>query len=133
MSLFSSPRRFLMFGTLAVASVALLLAGCSKDQGNPLAPSTDAGAMKGGAELSMANPAVRAMAAVQDRHTADLMSIPGVVGTATGVDANGELGIMVMTEHPLGAGRLPAELEGVRVFEEVTGPVTHAAKGVPFA
>ena len=123
MSLFSSPRRKLLFGTLAVASAALLLAGCSKDQGNPLSPSTDAGAMKPGAELSMASAAVRALADVQDRHTADLMSIPGVVGTATGVDENGELGIMVMTEHALGQGRLPSELEGMRVFEEVTGKI----------
>jgi len=123
MSLFSSPRRWMLLGTLAVASIALFLAGCSKDQGNPLAPTTDAGAMKGGAELSMANPAIRAMAAVQDRHTADLMAIPGVVGTATGVDEQGQLGIMVMTEHAIGAGRLPAEIEGVRVFEEVTGKI----------
>ena len=113
----------MLLGTLAVASVALFLAGCSKDQGNPLAPSADSGAMKGGAELSMANAAVRALATVQDRHTADLMSIPGVVGTATGVDEQGELGIMVMTEHALGAGRLPAEIEGMRVFEEVTGKI----------
>ena len=124
MSLFSTPRRLMLLGTLAVASAALLLAGCSKDQGNPLSPATDVGAMKGGVELSMASPAVRAMAAVQDRHTADLLSIPGVVGTATGVDGNGELGIMVMTEHPLGVGRLPTDLEGVRVFEEVTGKIT---------
>ena len=136
MTLFTSPRRLMLLGTLAVASVALFLAGCSKDQGNPLAPTTDAGAMKGGAELSMANPAIRARAAVQDRHTADLMAIPGVVGTATGVDENGELGIMVMTEHALGAGRLPTELEGVRVFEEVTGKirafaVDHKVKQTP--
>ena len=124
MSQFSNPRRAMLLGTLAIAAAALLLAGCSKDQGNPLAPSaTDLSGMKGGAELSLANPAVRAMAAVQDRHTADLMAIPGVVGTATGVDDNGELGIMVMTEHALGAGRLPAEIEGVRVFENVTGRI----------
>ena len=122
MSSSPAPRRFMLFGTLVVAA-ALLLAGCSKDRGNPLSPSTDLGDLKGGAELSMANPKVRAMVAVQDRHTTDLMSIPGVVGTATAVDDLGELGIMVMTEHALGKGRLPESIEGMRVFENVTGRI----------
>jgi hypothetical protein len=123
MSSSPTPRRLLLSVSLALAATALLLAGCSKDQGNPLSPSADLGDLKGGAELSLANPKVRAMVAVQDRHTTDLMSIPGVVGTATGVDDLGELGIMVMTEHALGKGRLPAEIEGVRVFENVTGRI----------
>ncbi len=126
---FSVPRRTALVVTLAVAATALLLAGCSKDQGNPLSPTSraDLGAMKGGAELSMANAAVRAIADVQDRHTAELMRVPGVLGTATGLDANGDLGIMVMTEHALGAGRLPAAIEGVQVFEEVTGKIVAMA------
>ena len=71
----------------------------------------------------MANPVVRNIAAVQDRHTSELMSIPGVVGTATGLNDAGELTVMVLTEHALGAGRLPATLEGIPVFEEVTGRI----------
>jgi hypothetical protein len=125
----SFPRRTALVATLAVAAITLVLAGCGKDQGNPLSPTTrsDLGAMKGGAELTMANAAVRAIAAVQDRHTTELMGIAGVVGTATGVDANGDLGIMVMTEHALGAGRLPSAIEGVPVFEEVTGKIVAMA------
>jgi len=122
----SSIRRRTTLGlVLAVASVAVLIAGCGREQGNPLSPTTaaDLGAIKSGAELTLASPAVQAIAAVQDRHTADLMSIPGVVGTATGLDANGDLAIMVMTEHPIGVGRLPATLDGVPVFEEVTGRI----------
>jgi hypothetical protein len=126
--MFSVPRRTALVITLVFAAAAVL-AGCSRDQGNPLAPNTrtDLGAMKGGAELNMAHAAVRAVAAVQDRHTQDLMGIAGVVGTATGVDANGDLGIMVMTEHALGAGRLPSAIEGVPVFEEVTGKIVAMA------
>src|SRR5262245_37306632 len=105
--MFSVPRRTALVITMVVAAAAML-AGCGKDQGNPLSPSgADLGAMKGGGvELSMANANVRAVAAVQGRHSADLMGIAGVVGTATGLDANGDLAIMVMTEHALGAGRL---------------------------
>ena len=123
----SVPRRTALVTTLVIGAVAMLLAGCGRDQGHPLAPSSDAGAMKNGAELSMANRAVQAIAAVQDRHTADLMRIPGVVGTATSVNADGDLAIMVLTERALGAGRLPATLDGVPVFEEVSGKIVAMA------
>jgi len=121
----SIRRRTALGLVLAVASVAVLLTGCGREQGNPLSPTAgvDAGAIKNGAELTLASPIVRAVAAVQDRHTTDLMAIPGVVGTATGLDANGDVAIMVMTEHPIGVGRLPATLDGVPVFEEVTGRI----------
>lgn len=122
--MFSVPRRTVFVVTLVLATAAVL-AGCGKDQGSPLSPTSgaDVGAMKGGGvELSMANANVRAVAAVQDRHTADLMRIPGVVGTATSVNADGDLAIMVLTEHALGA-RLPAAVDGVPVFEEVSGKI----------
>lgn len=123
--MFSFPRRTALIAALSVAAVALVLAGCSTDRGNPLSPTSgaDFGAMKGGGEFTMANRAVAAVAAVQERHTADLMGISDVVGTATSVDANGDLAIMVMTEHPVGAGRLPRAVDGVPVFEEVTGRI----------
>lgn len=118
----SFPRRTALLATLSVAAVALILAGCGKDQGNPLSPTAgnDIG-MRG--EFSMANTRVRAVAAVQERHTAELMAISGVVGTATSVDENGDLAIMVMTENAVGAGRLPKAVDGVPVFEEVTGKI----------
>src|SRR5262245_51808896 len=127
MSLFIAHRR-----TLAVAAMlaALIVAGCSKKSTSVLGPdSPDVSGIKSGGELTMANAAVRAVAGVQERHTADLMSIPGVVGTATSQDANGNLAVMVMTEHALGAGRLPASVEGVPVFEEVTGRIKAMAVG----
>ena len=47
--------------------------------------------------------------AVQDQHTPDLMAIPGVIGTGTGLDkANpGQAAILVFTEHP-GVAGIPA-------------------------
>ena len=120
-----APRRMLTLA--AVLAVAALIAiGCSKQSTSVLEPnSPDVAGIKsnGGGELTMANAAVRATALVQERHTADLMAIPGVVGTATTVDDNGNLAVMVMTEHAMGAGRLPATLEGVPVVEEVTGKI----------
>jgi len=64
---------------------------------------------------------------VQNRHNAELMAIDGVVGIATAFDASGKAAVMVLTERSLGA-RLPAQIEGVGVFENVTGKI-HALKG----
>jgi len=107
-----------------LAAAALIVAGCSKQGTSVLSPdSADLAQVKAGIVLSMSSPAVRAVALVQERHTQELMAKQGVVGTATTVDENGNLAVMVMTETPLGAGRLPATLDGVPVVEEVTGKI----------
>lgn len=120
---FLAHRRTLTLAA-TLAAAALLVAGCSQKSTSVLEPnSPDIAGIKTGGDLSLSNTAVRAVADVQERHTTDLMSVPGVVGTATSVDENGHLAVMVMTEHALGAGRLPASVEGVPVFEEVTGKI----------
>jgi len=123
MTLLTAHRR-----TLAVASTlaaaALLMAGCSQKSTSVLEPGGPGiASIKNGGELSMSNPAVRAVSLIQERHTQELMAMQGVVGTATTVDENGNPAVMVMTETQLGAGRLPATLDGVPVVEEVTGKI----------
>jgi len=120
---FLAHRRTLTLAAM-LAAAALVVAGCSQKSTSVLEPnSPDIAGIKTGGDLSLSNTAVRAVADVQERHTTDLMSVPGVVGTATSVDANGHLAVMVMTDHALGAGRLPASVESVPVFEEVTGKI----------
>jgi len=102
MSLSTAHRRTLALAALLVAG-ALIAAGCSKKSTSVLEPNgPDLASIKNGGEMSMQNAAVRAVASV---------------------DANGNLAVMVMTEHALGAGRLPASVDGVPVFEEVTGRI----------
>jgi hypothetical protein len=69
----------------------------------------------------MANPRVQEIAAVQNRHTPELMAMQNVIGTATGLDAKGQLAIMVYTEEP--TDELPASIEGLPVVQEVTGKI----------
>ncbi|MEE9290338.1 MAG: hypothetical protein V3U99_04925 [Alphaproteobacteria bacterium] len=61
----------------------------------------------------------RAIAA-QALHTDDLMAIPGVVGTAVGLGANGEAVVKIYTAAG-GIAGLPRTLDGVGVRVEVTG------------
>jgi len=120
-----APRRLLILGAAALA-VSLAVWGCGKSSA-PLGPGDGGSTVSA---LDARNPAIQAAMRIQDRHTPDLMHLDGVVGTATGLDDQGRAAIKVYTERPLAYGLLPAELEGLRVVEEVTGKIV-AVKGPP--
>ena len=73
---------------------------------------------------------VAAVMKVQDRHTMQLLAIEGVVGVATGLSKNGEVVVMVFTEHSR-VGEIPARLEGVRVEAQKTGRFCALQRAVP--
>jgi len=58
----------------------------------------------------------------QERHTDALMARPGVVGTAVGLNDDGQYAVLVLLEIP-GAGGIPEHLEGVPVQVVVTGKI----------
>jgi hypothetical protein len=59
---------------------------------------------------------------VQERHTARLMAMDGVEGTAVGLNSNARFSIHVLLERP-GVGGIPQELEGVPVHPVITGKI----------
>jgi hypothetical protein len=80
--------------------------------------------------LSKDNPAVQNVMSIQDQATADLMSVPGVVGTATGLTDDGRLAIKVYLDSQpkspvkgkgISANGIPSEISGIPVVTEVTG------------
>lgn len=95
--------------------------GCGQDRDSVLGPASEDPALAGARQLGLDHPAVVATMRVQDRHTPELMSDPDVVGTATGLDETGETVVLVYTKHRIPDARLPYELEGVRVIQDVTG------------
>ena len=107
--------------------------GCMDNSSTPLAPnaSTNYKAAPGGNEIfSLANPAVQAIIAVQNRHTPELMGLPHVVGTATGLTKDGKLAVLVCTDAPLlDTETLPQSLDGVPVVEYYTGRIVAMAVG----
>lgn len=70
-----------------------------------------------------ANPRIQNVMAVQDRHNRELMEIPDVVGTATGLNEEGEPAILVFTRKSPEPGRISERLEGVPVSVKVTGEI----------
>ena len=73
------------------------------------------------------HPRVKAVMAIQDRHTRDLLAIPEVVGTATGLSDTGNPVVLVLTRNEVAPGVVPASLEGVQTAVRVTGEITALA------
>lgn len=73
--------------------------------------------------LDREHPEVKAVMAVQNRHTARLLGLPDVVGTATGLDETGKPAVVVFTRRSLPTAAVPENLEGARILMHVTGEI----------
>jgi hypothetical protein len=69
------------------------------------------------------NPRIKKALDTQKRHTAKLMEINDVVGTATGLASDNSPSIVVFTRKNTAPGIIPGSLEGVPVRIEVTGEI----------
>ena len=136
----SRPPRHWVLLAVGIASLALVAWGCAKK--NPVSSIVDLDQTSSSVvTLKASSVEVQRVMAAQVRNTPALMRIEGVVGTGTGASATGQPVIMVYSERSLGAGRLPATLDGVPVVEEVTGKIiamkghgggtSHTAKQTP--
>ena len=66
----------------------------------------------------------------QEKHTEALMARKGVVGTAVGLDQDGEHMVKVYVEHAQARAGIPQDLDGVPVAVEVTGAILALGKPV---
>lgn len=76
---------------------------------------------------------VRRLIEVQERNTEKLLAIKGVVGTAVGAGEKGDPVIKVLVETKEAARDVPANVEGVPVEVEVTGPIKPIREAAPRA
>ena len=65
---------------------------------------------------------IQAAIVAQERHTSELLKIPGVIGTAVGLAPNGTPTIRVLLASA-DVGGLPASFDGVPVSTVVTGMI----------
>lgn len=102
----TQPRRLAL---LLVAAVVIILGiwGCDTNR-SPVAPVSDADAV-----LSLANPHVLSVMAVQEKHTKRLMEDPEVIGTAVTIGDNGKPAVMLLVTSERARGAAPASLDGV--------------------
>jgi len=76
-----------------------------------------------GAEFRADDPQLLEVMAIQDSYTDELLTAPGIVGTATGVTKDGQLAVVVYAESYASAkaAAIPEELNEIPVVVEVTG------------
>ena len=118
-------RRGLLLTIVAVVAMTALVAALSA---SPVFGGND----NGGQGLEKA-------IAAQEKHTDELLSKQGVVGTAVGLNATGVAVVLILTTEP-GVAGLPQKLDGVPVRVKVTGEIfalnhcpdgSHSGKGKP--
>ncbi len=126
-----------LIAVIATVVVSMFLwSGCDRPQDVSSPGSSDQTAPV----LNKENAQVRAVMAVQDRYTSDLMANNNVVGTATGLAPDGRVAILVYLKEEakspikgkgISAAGIPAEIDGIPVVTEVTGVIRAMKKGGP--
>jgi hypothetical protein len=134
----TSQRFTLVLVLFVLAASIAILASCGQNTSMVTGPEGASGPTLAG--LKVGDAAVTAAISAQNRHTGDLMKMPGVVGTAITADAKGKPAILVLTESANSSRHLPTTVEGYSVIEMVTGKiiamkghggVSHTAKQTP--
>ena len=104
-----------IIGVLAIVTILSLTfwIGCGSDDPN-----------EPGTSYSSAPPpdVLERVKAIQEKHTDKLMEKPEIVGTAIGLDKDGNPAIYVLTEKA-GVAGIPKELDSVPVVVEVSGKI----------
>ena len=118
-------KKYPLYLMAVVLLVSVAWMGCTMERG-PFAPSQVSSVAPA---TKPAARALEAVMAVQERHTARLMALEGVVGTATGLGADAAPVVVVLARRP-GVKGIPGSLDGVPVAVRVTGEV-YALKGKP--
>ena len=112
---FRFPLAAALIGALAVAG-----SGCSKKVTQPLLGDASTSPVTAASAQRVAE--FGRVMQVQNAHTRELMAIPDVVGTGTGIDPDGHAEVLALTRRPSVVG-LPLFLDGVRVEARFVGEV----------
>lgn len=80
-------------------------------------------------DVEISEQAVQQAIAIQERNTARLMQIRGVIGTAVGANEQGQPVIKLLVDTPEAARNVPAAVEGIPVEVLITGPIKRLADG----
>jgi hypothetical protein len=135
----NKPFSTLVVLLLIAAFTIIYFVGCDTNKTNVNDVSSQVASFT---KLSVDDPAVQEVMAVQNKHTANLMTDKNIIGTATGLTEDGRLAVLVFLKegasNPKGIksiSSVPKSLDGVPVIVEVTGEIkamaAHTAKQTP--
>ena len=104
-------RRWAFLAVVVLLASALFWVSCSEKQ--PASTRSESAVALSAGDLGK-------VMAVQNRHTDQLMTIDGIVGTATGLSAAGKPVVKIFAERE-GVAGIPSTVDGIPVEVEVTG------------
>lgn len=118
------------FRSTSILTAALLLGlswfGCADQNGNLTAPPNGQLAESSETLLAFSTPVPQdvfdAAIEAQERRTAQLLTVPGVVGTAVGLSPGGQPTVKIYVETA-GISGLPRKIDGIPVSVEVVGKI----------
>lgn len=116
------PRSLVLLFVTAVIGLTMGFWGCSQKADTPM--SSDLTYDNG---LTLDNPRVLSVIKIQDRHSARLMAQPDVIGTATGLDNNGQPAVLLLVTSQKAASEAPITLDGVPVQVVLTDRIVAMA------
>ncbi|MFO7447218.1 MAG: hypothetical protein R6W90_12690 [Ignavibacteriaceae bacterium] len=128
-NIFTSKRNIAGLLLILFISLSFIIVSCSDYLNDPTIE--DSSTVQDVSVLSKDNPVISAAIKVQEKHTAELMSMPDVVGTAVGLTEDGRPCILVLTKTDVKANALakgqanplPEVLENLPVEIMVTGEI----------
>lgn len=112
-------RNTLVLVLLVALAAGLLWLACSEPSSRLTAPE---GGIQPVAKPTGLPPGIERAMAAQEAHNPRLLGLPGVVGTAVGLAADGTPAVLVLTLAP-GVAGIPSSLDDVPVVVKVTGAI----------
>ena len=112
-------RKTLLILFVAALGMGLVWLSCSNEPANITGPNSE---LQPAAKPIGGPPGLARAMAAQEKHTSRLMALPEVVGTATGLGADGSPAVLVLTKAA-GVKGIPRTLDGVPVIAKVTGEI----------
>jgi len=116
------PRSLVLLFVTAVLALTMGFWGCSQKSESPVSSNltNDEG-------LTLDNPKIMSVIAVQNRHTSRLMAEPDVIGTATSIGDDGSPSVMILVTSQKAFDRAPRILDGVPVQVVLTDKIVAMA------
>lgn len=116
------PRSLVLLFVMTALVMTMGFWGCSQKSESPVSSN-----LTSDESLTLNDPKIMSVMAIQNRHTSRLMAEPDVIGTATSINDDGSPSVMVLVTSQRAFDRAPRTLDGVPVQVILTDKIVAMA------